>query len=173
MNIIIRPEKETDYQTIKMVNDRAFGQSNEGIMIEHLRARSDYIAELSLVAVIDDTLVGHLLLFPVTIKNDLKTTTTLSLAPMAVHPDFQKKGIGSQLVWEALNKAKKLGFNSVIVVGHPKYYPRFGFKPASTWNIQLPLEVPDEAFMAIELKPDSLKNCSGIVEYPKEYWDTL
>ena len=65
----------------------------------------------------------------------------------------------------------EFGYTSVIVVGHPNYYPRFGFKPASKWEIRLPLKVPDEAVMVLELKPDSLKNCRGIVEYPKEYRD--
>ena len=128
---------------------------------------------MSLVAVVNDEVVGHILFFPVKIKNDFECNRSLSLAPMAVHPNFQNKGIGSKLVNEGLKKANECGFNSVIVVGHPNYYPRFGFKPASNWSIRLPMEIPDEAFMAIELKPDGLKNCSGIVEYPKEYEEAM
>ena len=142
-------------------------------MIEKLRDNPEYITKLSLVASIDGEIVGHILFFPVKIKSDSKIYKSLSLAPMAVHPDFQKKGIGSKLVIEGLKKAMEAGYESVIVVGHPNYYPRFGFKPASNWNIKLPIEIPDEVFMVVELKPDGLKNCSGIVEYPKEYEDAM
>ena len=171
MNILIRSEEKKDYDGIKKVNDLAFGQINEGIMIEKLRDNSDYISELSLVAVLDNEIIGHILFFPIKIKNESKINKSLSLAPMAVHPDFQNKGIGSKLVIEGLKKAMEFGYTSVIVVGHPNYYPRFGFKPASKWEIRLPLKVPDEAVMALELNPGSLKNCRGIVEYPKEYRD--
>ena len=173
MNVLIRSEEKNDYEAIKKINDLAFNQINEGVMIEKLRDNPEFIAELSLVAVVNDKVVGHILFFPVKIKNDFECKRSLSLAPMAVHPNFQNKGIGSKLVNEGLKKANECGFNSVIVVGHPNYYPRFGFKPASNWSIRLPMEIPDEAFMAIELKPDGLKNCSGIVEYPKEYEEAM
>lgn len=173
MNVLIRSEEKNDYEAIKKVNDLAFNQINEGVMIEKLRDNPEFIAELSLVAVVNDEVVGHILFFPVEIKNNSMCNRSLSLAPMAVHPNFQNKGIGSKLVNEGLKKANECGFNSVIVVGHPNYYSRFGFKPASNWNIRLPMEIPDEAFMAIELKPDGLKDCSGIVEYPKEYEEAM
>ncbi|UCD13031.1 MAG: N-acetyltransferase [Thermoplasmatales archaeon] len=173
MNVLIRSEDKKDYDGIRMINDLAFNQINEGVLIEQLRDNPEYIAELSLVAIVEDEIVGHILFFPVKIKNKSKIHRSLSLAPMAVHPDFQNKGIGSKLIIEGLKKAIEFGYNSVIVVGHPSYYPRFGFKPASKWKISLPFEVPDEAFMALELKPDALKNCSGIVGYSKEYENAL
>ena len=173
MNIFIRPEEKSDYSDIKKVNDLAFKQKNEGLMIEKLRDNPKFLAELSLVAIVDDEIVGHILFFPVDIKNESKSTKSLSLAPMAVHPDFQNKKIGSLLVKEGLKKAAECGFTSVIIVGHPKYYPKFGFKPASLWNIKLPFEIPDEVFMALELKSDGLKDCKGIVEYPKEYEEAM
>jgi predicted N-acetyltransferase YhbS len=173
MDVLIRPEEKKDYEEIKKLNDLAFGQSNEGKMIEHLRDNSKYIPELSLVATIDDDIVGHILFFPVEIKHDSEIHTVLSLAPMAVHPDFQKKGIGSKLVIVGLKKAEESGYTSVIVVGHPSYYPRFGFQPASNWNIRLPMDVPDEVFMALELKQDGLKGCHGVVEFPKEYEEAM
>lgn len=88
---------------------------------------------------------------------------------MSVLPDFQNKGIGSQLVREGLEAAKKLGHRSVIVLGHDKFYPYFGFITASKFNIKAPFDVADEVFMVIELATDGLKSISGIVEYPKEF----
>jgi predicted N-acetyltransferase YhbS len=90
---------------------------------------------------------------------------------MAVLPEYQKKGIGLQLVEEGLKRARKLGFKSVIVLGHAAYYPRFGFEPAGKWGIRPPFEVPDDAFMALELVRDGLKDIQGTVEYPPEFND--
>jgi predicted N-acetyltransferase YhbS len=173
MKITIRPERKNDYGEIKKITDLAFGQVNEGIIIENLRDNPDYIAKLSLVAIIDNKIVGHILFFPVAITNDWGKNITLSLGPMAVHPDFQKKGIGSKLINEGFKIARKLGYQSSIVVGHPSYYPRFGFKPARNWYIRLSFDVPDEAFMAIELTPNALKKCSGMIEYPKEFLEAM
>ena len=72
---------------------------------------------------------------------------------------------------QALKEAKKLEFNSVVVLGHPDYYPKFDFKKASIWEIKAPFEVPDEAFMAIELREDALQNVSGVVEYPSPFFE--
>jgi predicted N-acetyltransferase YhbS len=173
MNIFIRSEKKSDFRDIKKITDLAFKQENEGVMIGKLRENPKYIKDLSLVAIVDDKIVGHILFFPIDIKNESRIITTLSLAPISVHPDFQNKKIGSLLIKTGLKKAKEFGFKSVIVVGHPNYYPRFGFKPASLWNIKLPIEAPDEVFMALELKSDELKDCSGIVEFPKEYQEAM
>ncbi|WP_455367207.1 GNAT family N-acetyltransferase, partial [[Eubacterium] cellulosolvens] len=113
-------------------------------------------------------IVGHILFSKIKIRGE-KDHETLALAPMAVLPKFQKQGIGGKLIREGLNKARELGFDSVIVLGHNEYYPRFGFERASKWNITCPFEVPDEAFMAIELNPGALSVKAGIVEYPKEF----
>lgn len=88
---------------------------------------------------------------------------------MSVLPSFQNKGIGSKLVLYGLNRALESGYNSVIVLGHAGYYPRFGFKPASVWNIRAPIEVPDDVFMAKELIEGALIGISGIVKYPGEF----
>ena len=90
---------------------------------------------------------------------------------MAVLPDYQRRGIGRQLVQEGLIIAKDKGFNSVIVVGHPEYYPKFGFRPASLWKIRPPFDLPDNVFMALELEEGALKNVTGIVQYPVEFND--
>ena len=88
---------------------------------------------------------------------------------MAVHLDYQKRGIGSKLIEKGLTMAKKLGFKSVIVLGHPEYYPRFGFEAASKWGIRAPFDVPEDAFLTIELTRNGLKNRRGTAEYPKEF----
>jgi len=171
--IIIHPETENDYSKITEVNDSAFGQKNEGILIEKLRQTEKFIPELSLVAELNDEIIGHILFYPVLVQSATSRFHTLSLGPMAVAPEYQRKGIGSQLVIEGLKAAKKLGHKSVIVLGHPEFYPRFGFNPASQWNIKAPFDAPDEAFLALELVEGELKGKSGTVEYPKEFNEAI
>ena len=96
---------------------------------------------------------------------------TLALAPLAVAPAYQKKGIGGRLIGQGLAAAKELGFSSVIVLGHSGYYPRFGFQKASKWGIKCPFEVPDEVFMALELTPRALSGHAGTVQYPSEFYE--
>ena len=173
MDVSIREERKNDYDEIKKINDFAFGQENEGKMVEALRKTLDYNLKLSLVAEIKNKIMGYILFYPIIIKNEKEEFAVLSLAPMAVLPEYQNKGIGSKLVRRGIEIAREYGFGAVIVVGHPKYYPRFGFKPASNWGMQLPFDVPDDVFLALELKKNYLKSCSGKVEYPKEYFDAL
>jgi predicted N-acetyltransferase YhbS len=173
MEIKIRSEEKEDYNEIRIINELAFNQKNEGKLVDDLRKKSDYNHLLSLVAETKGKIVGHILFYPIKIKNETDEFIVLSLAPMAVHPDFQNKGIGSKLVKRGLEAVKETGYDSVIVVGHPNYYPRFGFSPANKWNIKLPIECPDDVFLAIELEKDSLKNVSGLVEFPKEYYDCM
>jgi len=172
MDIIIRQESPRDYAAIKEINDLAFKQANESMLIETLRDSPDFIPGLSLVAEFEQKIIGHILFYPVKIVNDSIEYVTLALAPMAVHPDYQRRGIGSKLVKEGLKRAKDLGHGSVIVAGHPEYYPRFGFKEASGFGIRTPFNVPDNAFLAIELANDALKDVKGIVKHPQPYLDT-
>ena len=169
----IRPETEKDYPKITEVNDLAFGQRNEGILIEKQRQAANYIPALSLVAELDDEIIGHILFYPVEIQSGASGFLTLSLGPMGVVPEYQRRGVGSQLVAEGLKAARALSHKSVIVVGHPDYYPRFGFKPASQWKIKVPFDVPDEAFMALELVEGGLKGKSGTVAYPSEFAEAM
>ncbi|KYK35035.1 MAG: hypothetical protein AYK22_08880 [Thermoplasmatales archaeon SG8-52-3] len=173
MEVKIRNEEKEDYKKIRNINELAFGQINEGRLVDDLRKKSDFNHLLSLVAEIKERIVGHILFYPIKIKNEKEEFIVLSLAPMAVHPDFQNKGIGSKLVKRGLEAAKETGYDAVIVVGHPNYYPRFGFSPASKWNIKVPIECPDDVFLAIELKKNSLNKLSGLVEFPKEYYDAM
>ena len=168
MEINIRHETANDYLGIKKVNDLAFGQPVEGLMVEKLRKNPDFIEKLSIVAEVNEKVVGHILFFSIKVKDNTLEHVTLSLAPMAVIPELQGKGIGSKLVIKGLETAKELGFRSVIVLGHMDYYPKFGFTPASNWGIKAPFDVPDKAFMAMELTVNGLKGISGTVIYPKE-----
>jgi putative acetyltransferase len=169
----IRPEKPADYPAIKRINDLAFGQQNEGVLIEKLRLEPAYIRDFSLVALLQGKPVGHILFFPVNIENGAHGTPSLSLAPMAVDPEYQNQGIGSRLVKYGLQRALKAGFSSVVVLGHPNFYPRFGFVPASRWGITSPWEVPDDAFMAMELSGGSLDGVSGKVFFSSVFNDAI
>ncbi|GKU83056.1 GNAT family N-acetyltransferase [Niallia sp. NCCP-28] len=173
MNIIIRQETIEDYQTTENVVKRAFADSMHSDQTEHelvsrIRKSDAFIPVLSLIAV-EREIVGHILLSKIKIHSDKQTVDSLALAPVAVLPAYQKQGIGKLLIHAALKKAKELGFHSVIVLGHPEYYPKFGFKKAAYWGIQAPFDVPEEAFMALELTDNGLYNVSGIVEYSSAF----
>ena len=170
-NMTIRKETPNDHEQVRKILALAFGRENEGRLVERLRKSPRFVPELSLVAEIGDEIIGHILFFPIAVKSDGPQHSSLALAPVSVVPEYQGKGIGSQLITEGLKRAKELGYQSVIVPGHPEYYPKFGFKPASEWNIRAPFEVPDEAFLAIELEEDGLRGVSGTVEYPDEFND--
>ncbi len=168
---IIRPETKDDYQDISEINDSAFGQAAEGKLVVDLRNLEDFIPELSLVAEYKNQLIGHVLLTVNSIVNKQGISTSLTLAPVAVLPQFQKQCIGSKLITASLEEAKQLGFKAVNVLGHPWYYPRFGFKPASKWSISPPFQVADDVFMMLELEKGALDNVSGTVQYPQPFMD--
>lgn len=166
--MIIRQERPEDYSAVYSVNKLAFNQKDEAELVNKIRKGKNFIPKLSIVTEKDNKIVGHILISKISIIGK-KRYQLLALAPMAVLPEYQRQGIGSELVKSALITTKELGFDSVIVLGHPEYYPRFGFKKASLWNIKCPFEAPDESFMAIELKKGSLFEKSGIVQYPEEF----
>lgn len=170
MEIVVRPETPQDYPAITKINDLAFEQPNEGRLIEKLRHNKAFISRLSLVAEVEGRVVGHILFFPIEVKEEEGIVSlSLALAPMAVSPEFQKRGIGGRLIMSGLEMAQKLHHRSAIVLGHAEYYSKFGFKPASLWNIRAPFDVPNEAFMAIELTTNGLKDVEGTVLYPNEF----
>lgn len=173
MSYLIRPEKEGDCSQISEVHEMAFGTTAEAFLVLKLRKTIGFIHGLSLVAIDRDRVVGHILFYPVRIiSRQGQPVTALSLAPMSVLPEYQRKGIGSALVREGLKRSKELGYGSVIVLGHAGYYPRFGFLPASRWQIICPFPAPDEAFMALELISGALKGTEGgVVEYPPEFYE--
>jgi predicted N-acetyltransferase YhbS len=168
MNTTIRKEEVKDHKQIYEVNKLAFQQENESKLIEKIRKSENFIPELSIVAEIDNRIVGHILFSKIKIIGD-SDYESLALAPMAVIPEFQKRGIGSELIKKGIDKAKELGFDSIIVLGHKEYYPKFGFQRASKWNIKCPFEVPDDVFMAIELTEKAFEGKAGTVKYPDEF----
>ncbi len=170
MNLLIRPEQTSDIPAIYEVNHLAFGQPEEAILVDKLRSSDAFIPALSLVAVHEDAIVGHILFTKIKIKDEQGNAyDSLALAPMAVRPGFQNQGVGGQLIRFGLEQAKALGHASVIVLGHEHYYPRFGFVPAEKWRIKAPFEVPSPAFMGIELMPGALENVHGTVVYAKAF----
>jgi putative acetyltransferase len=167
--MIIRIEKEDDYSSVNELNEIAFAQPDEAELVSKLRQNPDYIHELSLVAEEDDKIIGHILFTSIEIVNGDQRHKSLALAPMSVLLEHQNKGVGSALVEAGFLKAQELGFTSVIVLGHPEYYPRFGFIPAEDFNIHPPVKEWASAFFAKELTESSLKDVSGTVQYLPEF----
>jgi len=173
MKIIIRPEEQKDFPILYKLNELAFNQEDESILIEKIRQSEIYVPELCLLAELNQQIVGHIVFSTNQIKVKNTIYASLALAPMAVHPDFQNKGIGGELIKAAIGKAKKMDYLSINVLGHPNYYPKFGFKKSTFWNIKCPFDAPEEAFMFIELQINSLVGKEGTVVYPQIFYDCL
>jgi len=158
----IRPEIEKDKTAIQEINQLAFETFAEATLVDTLREQCHPV--VSLIAEEDREIVGHIMFSPVTLIGsfDLKI---MGLAPMAVLPKYQRKGIGSALVQTGLDECKKRGFGAVVVLGHTSYYPRFGFIPATRFGIDCEYDVPEDAFMVIELQPSSLTGAKGKIKY--------
>ncbi|RNC84365.1 MAG: N-acetyltransferase [Balneola sp.] len=174
MDLIIRQEEPADYTAVFELIEQAFATEElsdhqEQFLVERLRHSAAFIPELSLVAEIGSTIVGHILLTRIFIKSTQRTYKSLALAPVSVLPEYQRKGIGGSLIQYAHSGAKELGYQSVILLGHENYYPRFGYQQAHTFGIVLPFEAPKENCMAIPLTENGLKGVSGTVVYPKEF----
>jgi putative acetyltransferase len=163
----VRPEEPGDEAAITRVNHAAFGQPDESLVIAAIRhARHPNI---SLVAVDGSEIVGHILFTPVALESAGCPAVVMGLGPMAVLPALQRRGLGSRLVREGLAACARTGCTAVVVVGHPEFYPRFGFRPASSFALRCEYPVPDEVFMAVELVPGTLAECRGLVRYLAEF----
>jgi putative acetyltransferase len=167
--IIVRAEKKEDLEAIHRINELAFGQPNEANLVDALRANASPF--ISLVAIVDEQVIGHISFSPVTIESESETGNfaAIGLAPMAVLPQHQNQGIGSNLVRKGLRECQRLGHDVVVVLGHPNYYPRFGFAPASLKGLRSEYDVRDEVFMVTELREGALGGRRGLVKYHAEF----
>jgi putative acetyltransferase len=162
---IIRAAATADADTIATLNRAAFGGEDEVGIIERLRG--DGLVAVELVAEQGGVITGHILLSWLPTMMDGRRVKALALAPMAVQPGQQKQGIGGRLIAAALDEARDTGAEAIIVLGHPDYYPRFGFSAALTQNLASPFQ--GEAFMALELVPAALAGRQGSVSYPSAF----
>ncbi len=160
--LTVRPEAPADHEAIHRIHCAAFPSDAEALLVQALRQQASPL--ISLVAEQDSLICGHILFSPVQL-NCAEDSLIMGLAPMAVEPAQQSRGIGSQLVSAGLTACRELGAIAVVVLGHPRYYPRFGFRAASDFGLDCDYEVPAEAFMALELQPGSLAGKSGTVQY--------
>lgn len=172
----IRAERLEDSSAVAKLVVRAYAavpysDHREHLMIERLRGSEAYVPELSLVAEVGNEVVGHILLTAVTIGDDSSATKTLALAPLSVVPEFQRLGVGKQLVRAAHERAAELGFGSILLVGIPGYYLQFGYQALSRYPITLPFQAPDENCMILPLRPGALDDVSGGVHYPNAWLD--
>ena len=170
MNIAIKREQTQDYSEVYTLVEQAFltaehSDGTEQNLVERLRKSDAFIPELSLVAMDGERIVGHIMFTRI----DLGDILAVTLAPLAVHPDYQKKGIGTLLIEEGHRVAKNLGYEFSVLVGHETYYPRFGYRRASEFGITSPLEVPDINFMALNLLGHEMK-VNKTIQYPKEFF---
>jgi len=168
---VIRPENPEDAAAIRSVNEAAFGGADEADLVEKLRFRHGFT--LSLVAICDNQVVGHILFSQVTIDSGSRRFAAVGLGPMAVLPAHQKTGIGSQLVRVGLEECRRLGYEIVVVLGHSDYYPRFGFIPAKPVGIVCEFKAPDEAWMVLELRAGALAGRSGTVKFQPEFHESV
>ena len=166
--MIIRPETTDDAEAVWHINEQAFDSTNEPRLVAALRSLPGTI---SLVAETDGQPVGHIL-FSQGIVHDPQSGadhTVAILAPMAVLPDWQRQGVGSRLVTAGLQACREAGYQLVVVLGHPWYYPLFGFIPASRFAIRYPQTVRDEVFMAQELHSGAGATVQGVLQLPQPF----
>lgn len=164
--IKVRSETSTDITLIHKVEAAAFNSSIEPTLVDMLRERQH--AVLSLVAEVDEKLVGHIIYSPVILTPVGASRRGLGLGPIAVHPDYQKQGIGSALIKQGNAILADIGYDFIVLLGSPRYYTRIGFRPGSEFNLDNEYGAGDE-FMAHELYPGALTGVHGLVQYVPEF----
>ncbi len=166
--ITIRPEQPGDIAAVRAINEAAFGEPTEATIVDSLRNTCPHT--VSLVAVEDDRILGHIFFSPVFVSGRHGVTEGMGLAPMAVLPERQRQGIGSMLVKAGIDAMHERNCPFIIVLGHPKYYPRFGFVPASRHGVSCQWDgLPDEAFMVLILDQAAMAGVSGTARYRDEF----
>lgn len=176
MELLIRQEEVYDYTAVKELIESAFktldfSDHKEQYLVQRLRKSAAFIPPLSLVGELDEIVVGHILLTKIQIVDNGKISESLALAPVSVLPAYQGRGIGGKLIKRAHIIATQLGYRSIALLGHADYYPKFGYTRASAFGIQFPFDAPDENCMVIELVDKGLGGVSGILQYPKEFFE--
>jgi len=165
MDLTVRCEEGRDWSSIYTVNEAAFGRADEANLVADLRR--DGVVLASLVAEINEQLVGHILFSRMSIETANGVIPAAALAPLAIVPEYQRQGVGGRLIRDGLDLLRKRGESIVIVLGHPDYYPRFGFSPERARLLESPF--PPEAFMAMELTAGALDGIKGKVKYPAAF----
>jgi putative acetyltransferase len=165
-NWITRAETGADLAAIRDVNLQAFPTSYEAELVDALRASpTAWLPDLSIIATTaSGQIAGHVLLT----RCHIEDAPALALGPCAVLPAFPRQGVGSAVIWAALEVVRERGENLVVLLGHADYYPRFGFRPASAFGIQAPFEINDENMMAIVLD-ESRPVPTGVIQYPDAF----
>jgi putative acetyltransferase len=169
--IFIRKEQPGDINGIREFNEQAFGQRTEANIVDKLRGNSAGL--LSLVAIQEDRIVGHILFSPAEIEQDRETIVGMGLAPMAVLPEYKRQGIGSLLVQKGISILKNRNCPFIMVLVHPEYYPRFGFERASLHGIRCQWDVSDDAFMILVLDRPVMKKFAGTARYQDEFNEAI
>jgi putative acetyltransferase len=167
----VRAERPEDIEAIRALNLAAFGATREGALVDTLRGNGEI--SLSLVATAGERVAGHILYSPVTISCSGKELAGAGLGPMAVLPEHQRKGIGTELIRAGNEELKIRGCPFIVVLGHPEYYPRFGFRPAAARGIRCQWSVLDDAFMVLFLDESAMKGVSGLAKYRPEFSELL
>ncbi len=175
--MIIRDERPEDAADVRRVLERAFEQTDEADLVDRLRLAG--AVTVSAVAASDpddgetapDRVIGHILFSPITIDGRQPPLPAVGLALMAVDPAHQRRGVGTALVETGLARCREQGVGVVVVLGHPDYYPRFGFRTAHLSGLSSEYDSPPEAFMALELTAGALDRCSGLVRYRPAFAD--
>jgi putative acetyltransferase len=164
--MLIRAEEPRDRTAVHSVNEAAFDSPEEADLVDALRASARPV--ISLVAEAGGKVVGHIMFSPVQLEGHARLAI-MGLAPMAVLQEHQRKGVGSALVRAGLERCREIGCDAVVVLGHPEYYPRFGFAPASSYGLRSEYAVPDDVFMVLELKQGALEGVSGKIRYHEAF----
>lgn len=169
MNMVIRTEVPADYSGVYQLVQEAFATAehrdgDEQDLVVRLRDSEAFIPSLSLVAEVDGTLAGYLLLTRIQVGRSQQ----LAAAPLAVAPAFQRQGIGTALIREGERRAREMGYQYIVILGSPAYYGRLGYGPAERYGIRPPFPVESAYFMAQPLRP-GVEKLDGVVQYAPEF----
>ena len=163
MEMQVRDEEPDDAAAVRMVNEAAFGRPDEANLVVALQQAEAVIC--SLVVETEGQVAGHVMFSPAALDSHIDRRIIAALGPVAVLPERQGRGAGTALIRAGLERCRAAGYDLAIVLGHPGYYPRFGFRPSAPLGIRWERDVPDEVFMVAELKPGALEGARGVVRY--------